>query len=128
MELVRISLAGIMALLVSMPLAVCKEDCVAQASSCEQSCCGEHQMQAVEACDCGCIQVCPKVQFESRDALPSSSEVNAPDVPEQPAEIDEAPSQAVLGGSCAEGANHLRAPPDPFAGTSRQIIHCVYRW
>ena len=124
MKLIRMTLAGLMALLVSMPLAVCKEDCGTQASTCEESCCGEH---VADSCDCGCLEICPKVQYESRDVLASSSEVPVPEAPEQAAGLLEVEPETLFIESLVMGAERLRAPPDPFARSSRQITHCVFR-
>ena len=127
MELIRITLAGIMALLLSMPFGVCKETCFAEVSSCEESCCGDHEVKAAPSCDCDCTEACPTLHFEPLDYLPASSEA-APDAPEACDAADEAGIHSFIFAGMMTGADRLRAPPDLFAGKSRQIIHCVFRW
>ena len=138
MDLVRITLAGIMALLVSMPFGVCEEDCQTgtciqeccqqEAPACEDSCCAAPQEANVMACDCDCD--CSHdghtSHFESQDFLARSSEVSVPDAPESTdMAVHEFEDTYVF--SLALSGDRLRAPPDPFVRSSRQIIHCVYR-
>lgn len=128
MHLLRIALVVIVALLVSMPLAVCNKDCGTQALRCELSCCIEEEIKAADACHCDCVQVCPKFQFELRDLILSSAEVSAPDAPKQPAAIHELILQQAICGMCIKGGDRLYAPPYCLIGMSRQVILCVFRW
>ena len=127
MNFFRAALAGIMALLVSMPFALCEEDCFAEAPSCEHSCCCEQHSDAEAACSCSCVDECQSLHFEQRDFLSTNSEVTAPDASEA-TEIENSPLfEELLLSSLSQATNGLRAPPDLFTQASRRIIHCVYR-
>ncbi|MGB0293127.1 MAG: hypothetical protein ACPGIA_11180 [Luteolibacter sp.] len=145
MELIRITLAGFMALLVSMPFGLCGEQChdgscctdVCHVGAshvgkptCEDSCCSGRQQpqEQADGCGCNCLGECRALHFEQRDYAMTHSEVSVPDTPEQPAALHDLPPADVFSVQTLHGGDRLRAPPDRFARTSRQIIHCVFRW
>ena len=128
MELLRITLAGIMALLVSMPFGVCEDSCADEQPVCEERCCSELEGEELTACDCGCVDACPAFRIEKRDFITADEEVSAPDTPELAISLPTAADDEAFMASAVGHADRLRGPPDLFARSSRQIIHCVFRW
>ena len=116
-----------MALLVSMPFALCEEECFAEAPSCEQSCCCEHHSDAEATCCCSCVDECQAVHFEQRNFLAANSEVTAPGATEATDIECSSFFEDPLLSSLANATNGLRAPPDLFTQAPRRVIHCVYR-